>query len=156
MSSGNQPLLSPPDSVRPVRIPREVMMKEKTIVEGSLYQKAWYREKVDTTVLNVSVADGKWRGETYNALGMYSNHTMAQSCPCYQFSGCNAAVLAVFFLKLKFANGKTQMIDNFTSKSFTKLFMKKYNLPPGLHASQFTLDRRVTPTSSLSWLSSSM
>ena len=143
MAGTNSPLMNTPDSIRPALIPPPILLAERTVAEESLSMQFWYREAVRVQVLGVALLDVACSGTMCDGLEMYANRTLATSCPCYVHDDRVSGLCGAFRLKLTFANGEEHVIDNFTSKKFTLLFMRDRMLPRRVTASMFVVNRTV-------------
>ena len=143
MAGTNCPLMNTADSLRPALIPAPIIVKERTVAEGSLSMQSWHRKAVWIEVLSVALLDIACTGTMCDGLEMYANRTLAMSCPCYVHDDRESGLCGAFRLKLTFPNGEERVIDNFTSKKFTSLFMRDRVLPRRVTASMFSIDRTM-------------
>ena len=143
MAGTNCPLMNTADSLRPALIPAPIIVAERTIEEGSLSMQSWHRKGVLVEVLSVALLDIPCTGSMCDGLEMYANRTIAPSCACYVHNDRESMLCGAFRLKLTFVNAEERVIDNFTSKKFTSLFMKDCVVPRRLTASMFSVDRTM-------------
>ena len=105
--------------------------------EDSLSMQAWYRDGVKVKLLSVGMMDLNCKGQMCDAPEMYANQIMAMSCPCFSSNYRATKLCVVFRLRMTFKDGKQITVDNFASKKFKALFMKRQEIPHGVIRSQF-------------------
>lgn len=136
MGDSHLALMNIPDSVIPVNL-ENLRLPQKKVDDSSDYQHAFCLHNVKITPFNVHVIDVKCADRLCDALDQYANGKLALKCACYSLSKREGHVSGVFNLKFETTDGKSFVVSNHTSKSFTKYFMQGQELPVGLKATKF-------------------
>ena len=147
MTGSDVPILFTTESIYSIDMENKVI-PQRSIVEETRASHAFCYTNVIIKLGGVTVMDVDCCGKLCDAYGMYANSEKAGSCGCFKLEKYDAHICGFFELTFqkKQEQGDELSLDvhvkDYTSKKFTKLFIKGGKIPIGLTAPHITRDRR--------------
>ena len=118
------------------------LLPQRRIVESSESTHAFCYLNVPVTLGGVSVVDIQCSGKLCNAYGMDNNLETATSCGCFNLDKYDLIVTRIYELTFQKKGDESSdvpvHVKDYTSKSFTKTFLKDGKTPTGVNSAAIT------------------
>lgn len=129
----NMPIMDISGAVRVVK-KGSVPMKTVPIIPQSMKQHGFHYESVKIRCLNWHPMNTNCGGLMCDALEMYSDGKAVEKCGCATACRRASSLVVLLQMTLELQDGTKLTVSNFTSKSFTLLFLKN-GIPNGISES---------------------
>lgn len=137
------PVLSIPSSIIPVKLDN-CRIPERDVDESTSSQHAFLFENCQVSLSSIHAMDVNCGGSLCDANRCYVNGRLSTSCSCFTINKRDADVVLLLTLRVVTRSNRTLIVHDFTSKKFTKFFMKGQQLKSGLRAAHFNQSGRRT------------
>ena len=135
MGNHNQPLMNNINPIRVLELQDNATIPKRNPISTSDKLHGYCLIQAKTKLYNIALYKVECGGLTCDSLNAYA----ADKCPCYQVTDREAPICLILELDIiPSSNYKTFKVINFTSKSFTKFFMKNQRLPLQRSVSELT------------------